>query len=79
MIGDLLKHESTLLVKLVEQIQNEIDFEILYGKKIEINGKKYITYNCPHMIKHPDFKYVKVKCQLKKIMKVKNEQTQNIN
>lgn len=64
---------SSVFVKLVEQIQNELDFEMLYGKKLEINGKEYIIYNSVCAIRHPDFKYIKLKCELKKLMKVRSE------
>lgn len=71
MVGDLpADMESTLLAKLAEQIQSEVDFSMLYGDLIVINDKKYILYDSKRLtfgIKHPKYPYIKITCKLKKI------------
>lgn len=66
MIGDLPDNIGQNLVdELAEQIQAEVDFEILYGQLIAIDGKKYILYRNRGMFPHPKYPYIKIKCELK--------------
>ena len=58
--------EETLTNKLSRQIAEEVDFSIMFGDKIKINGMTYILESSPRLFRHPDYKYIRKCCKIKR-------------
>ena len=58
--------EETITNKLSREIADAVDFAILYGDKIKINGMTYILIDSPRMFRHPDYKYGRMCCKIKR-------------